>query len=130
MSKLQLACEDLYIWQLCGHSCNTKCFPSSGFVAPGSDVCSRRLAVSEIPLKSRGKPSTHPGGDPRLAALHSLSTALEGLALREVLLEFAAAGAKVERLLQPLEHLLIVAELDPLGFSLHCRPVCTFKMQI
>lgn len=99
-------------------------------MTPGSDVHSRRLAVSRIPRKSRGAPSTHLGGDPGPAALHSLSAALEGLALGEVLREFAAAGAEVERLLQPLEHLLVVAEFDPLGFSLHRRPVWTIHKRI
>lgn len=104
--------------------------PPSKLVTPGSDVHSQRLVVSKIPLKSRGKPSTHLGSDPQPAALHSLSTALEGLALREVLREFTAAGAEAERLLQPSEHFFVVAEFDSFGFSFHCSPVCTFHMLI
>lgn len=80
--------------------------------------------------QSRAPPGAHQhtspiivGRDPSAVALHSLNTALEGLPLREMLWEFAAAGAEPEGLLHLLEHFLVVAESDPSSFPLNSRPV-------
>lgn len=70
-------------------------------------------------------PSTHLRGlerFPSVVALYSLHTALQGLSLGEMLRESVAAGAELEGLLHPLEHLLVVAERDPFCLSLESSP--------
>lgn len=59
---------------------------------------------------------------PRVEALHSLHTALQGLSLGEMLWELVAARAELEGLLHLLEQLLVVAEQDSLRLSLNGSP--------
>ena len=59
--------------------------------------------------------------------MHSLHTALQGLALGEMGWEFVAAGAELEGLLQLLEHLLIGAERDSFGLSFNGSSDIRFK---
>lgn len=54
--------------------------------------------------------------------MHSLHTALQGLALGEMGWKFVAAGAELEGLLQLLEHLLVGAERDSFRLSLNGSP--------